>query len=594
MMLRSPKGFFVQIRPRTPVHWFAIAAALLLTAAAYLQSAVFEFAYDDYGQIVYNPRVQSWKLVWSNFTSHVWAHTGDLALYYRPVFMLWLAANYALFGLHPLFWHLTTVGLHLAACGLFYVFARRLTENQWTAVIATLLFGLHPAHVEAVAWISGATESLLAVLLFGSLLCYLRHRDSGKRGMTGSLAGSLVLAFLAALTKESALVLPGLIFSYEWAFYRASPSWKDRLRSAVRAMLPYVPVSAAYLVVRALVLKSAVPEQNMAGYRAVLLAWPEAIAFYIGHVLFPVHLSVFYKPLLVFHPGWQNFVLPLMAVAAGAGALYYGSRRSRVFAFLSLWCITLLVPMLNVTLWNNLENVHDRYLYLPSAAYCLILAMLLSRLKDLHHTRTVAAVLVLIAGGYIYVTEREMRYFRNDYELAHHGVALSPDHPIALQLLGNSFIRQGRVAEAVPWLVDGIGVDPKNVQTLLSLGFCYSEMDNLLLAEESITRAIALKGSEPRAHLLLGMVRLKQNRLTEAEAEIRLGLRLQRQLLSEGETLYHYYLGNVLYAKGDVQGAVGEYLLETRNNPANDPAVATAQARLEEIYKRDSMPVPQH
>src|SRR5437899_23785 len=94
---------------------FTLAAVLLITALAYARSVVFEFAYDDFGQIVFNPRIQFWKLAWSNFTSHVWAHTGDLPLYYRPVFMMWLTVNYSLFGLKPLLWHLAAIALHLAA-----------------------------------------------------------------------------------------------------------------------------------------------------------------------------------------------------------------------------------------------------------------------------------------------------------------------------------------------------------------------------------------------------------------------------------------------------------------------------------------------
>ena len=561
---------------------FTLAAVLLITFVAYLQSASFDFAYDDFGQIVFNPRIQSWRLIGTNFTSHVWAHTGDLALYYRPVFMVWVTANYALFGLNPVLWHLAAIGLYVASCILLFLFAYRLTENQWVAVVAVLLFGLHPGHVEAVAWVSGATEPLLAVFLFGSLLCYMKHRDLGGPAMSGWLAASLLLAFLAALSKETALIIPGLIFSYEWAFGR-NGAWKARFWPAIRAALPYVPVSLAFLVIRALALKSATPPHTTVGLRSVLLAWPEAISFYIRHMLFPFRLSVFYNPMLVAHPGVANFILPVLAVSAGAAVLYYGSRRSRVFAFLSLWYLFMLVPMLNVTLWSNLENVHDRYLYLPSAAYCLMLAMLLGRLKDLRYTKLALVVLLLIAAGYTYVTEQEIGYWQNDYELAQRGISVSPGHPIALQLLGNAYIRQGRVREAVPWLVESLDANPRNVITLCNLGYCYSEMNALSLAEECAEKAISVKASEPRAHLVLGIVRRKQNRLAEAEAELRRGIQLQNQLTPGSEELFHYHLGDVLYAKGDPEGAIREYQLELRNDPAADPAVVPAQERISQI-----------
>jgi hypothetical protein len=563
-------------------QWFALGVVLLVTVAALLQTASFDFAYDDFFQIVYNPRIQSWSSTWSNFTSHVWAHTGDQPLYYRPVFMLWLTANHALFGLNPLFWHLMAIALYVFSCILLFCFGWRLTNDRWIAIVAVLLFGLHPGHVEAVAWISGATEPLLAVFLLGSLLCYMKQRDSRDPGMTINMVASLVLACLAVLTKETALIIPGLIFSYELAFHHAS-SWKERMWPAMRSALPYIPVSIGFLAVRALVLKGITPLHTTVGLRSVLLAWPQVIVFYTRHMLVPFHLSVFYNPLLVSHPGVRSFILPLLIASAGAASMYYGSRRSRVFAFLSMWCVVLLIPLLNVTLWNNFENVHDRYLYLPSIAYCLMLVMVLSRLKEMQYSKSVLAVLVAITAGYIFLTEHESQYWRSDYELGQHGITISPGHPIALQLVGNAYIRQGRTAEAIPWLVDSLQANPDNVQTLCSLSFCYFAAGALTLAEETVAKALALNGAEPRAHLLLGIVRLKQNRLAEAENEIRHGIQLQNQLTPGTAVLYHSYLGDVLYAKGDLRGAASEYRLELRNDPAMDPAVPTARARIDEI-----------
>ena len=148
-------------RTRIPLNRLALGAALLITTAVYLQAVFFDFVYDDFAQIVYNPRIKSWHLALSYFTSHIWVQTGSLALYYRPVFMLWLRANHALFGLDPLWWHILVIVLHLGACCLLYIFSRRLTQDRWVSVVAVTLFGLHPIHIEGVVWVSGATEPLI-------------------------------------------------------------------------------------------------------------------------------------------------------------------------------------------------------------------------------------------------------------------------------------------------------------------------------------------------------------------------------------------------------------------------------------------------
>ena len=120
------------------------------------------------------------------FSSSVWEHltpiVGDLPPpYYRPLFLVWLFVNYQLFGTNPLGWHLSAVLLHLLATLLAYRLVRALTGEALPAAMAALLFGLHPVHVESVAWISGVPESLMASALLGSIPL-LRQRPE-QRGV---------------------------------------------------------------------------------------------------------------------------------------------------------------------------------------------------------------------------------------------------------------------------------------------------------------------------------------------------------------------------------------------------------------------------
>ena len=104
---------------------------------------------------------------------------------------------------------------------------------------------------------------------------------------------------------------------------------------------------------------------------------------------------MFYNLISVTRIGLWNFVVPLVLVLAGAASLYYVSKRSRLWAFLSAWCAIMLIPVLNVTFWNNVENAHDRYLYLPSVAICAMLALGLARLKRVHFVGATVAALAL-------------------------------------------------------------------------------------------------------------------------------------------------------------------------------------------------------
>ena len=156
-----------------PPHAILLVVALALTFIVYAGTLGFEFVYDDHEQVLENNYVHSWRFVGHYFTGHVWSnlYAKDPGNYYRPLFLLWLRVNHMLFGLEPWGWHLTTALAHLFATYLVYLLAVRLVRDPVTAGFAALIFGLHPVHIEAVAWVSGVTEPLLAVLLIPSFLC---------------------------------------------------------------------------------------------------------------------------------------------------------------------------------------------------------------------------------------------------------------------------------------------------------------------------------------------------------------------------------------------------------------------------------------
>jgi 4-amino-4-deoxy-L-arabinose transferase-like glycosyltransferase len=163
--------------------WLGIAAVLALTFAVYSQTLYFQFVHDDVGQIVENPAVHSWSAVPTYFTSHVWEgfDPGELGNYFRPIFLLWLRINDAVFGNRAWGWHLSTILAHLLTTFLVYLLIQRVGLSRDVAVLAALIFGLHPAHIEAVTWISGVTEPLLGIFLVASFLCYLRSRPGADR-----------------------------------------------------------------------------------------------------------------------------------------------------------------------------------------------------------------------------------------------------------------------------------------------------------------------------------------------------------------------------------------------------------------------------
>lgn len=240
----------------TAIERLGLAGILFGAFLVYAVSLRYQFVYDDDFQIVRNPHIQSWKYVSLYFTSHLWSQDFPVTpgWNYRPLFLLWLRLNYAVFGPRPAGWHLTTLTAHLAATALVYLVARRLSHDPWLAALAAIVFGFHPVHIEAVAWVSGVSEPLCAALLLSSFLLYLRWRENQHWAWT---AGSLAVFALAVLSKETAIVLPFIVFVHAWLFpavVGAAVNLWRRFVDATRAAIPYVAVAIALGAARWVVL----------------------------------------------------------------------------------------------------------------------------------------------------------------------------------------------------------------------------------------------------------------------------------------------------------------------------------------------------
>ena len=128
---------------------------------------------------------------------------------YQPLTTLSFALEYKLFGFNPMPFHITNILLHLCSTFLVFKIAERLSGNSTTAVVVSLLFAIHPMHVEEVAWASERKDMLYALFYLLSVFCYLRYTDGGfKLKYYIATAGCFLLA---VFSKTEAVTLPLLL-----------------------------------------------------------------------------------------------------------------------------------------------------------------------------------------------------------------------------------------------------------------------------------------------------------------------------------------------------------------------------------------------
>ena len=351
-------------------HSYAAGALLALVAAAVFSGVLSNgLVYDDGKQLLENPFVRNPHLWWRIFTGSVWSFLGAAAEmnFYRPlhIFSYWLIWRVA--GSNPTAYHFFQWVLYMATGLVVFQIGREILRNDLAAFAGSLLWLLHPLHVEAVAWIASVPEVGCGFFYLLGFWLFLRaERSESRRLARHALAA---LAFLPALFfKEAALSFPLLVIVY-WFFFSGGAEPRG-LRAACWSM--YAGAAAVYSMARVAALghfsgaghlwkispKVAAAGVGLLGQHARLFFWP-------------VHLNVFhiFEPYSSLRSLWPWLAL-LVLVAAGAMR-----KHLPVLGFLLAWWAVTLLPCLDVR-QLSFPLLAERFSYLPSVGLCLALAYL--------------------------------------------------------------------------------------------------------------------------------------------------------------------------------------------------------------------------
>src|SRR6185503_18481852 len=137
---------------------------------------------------------------------------------YQPLHIFSYALEYQLYKLNPVGYHTTSVIMHLLVTALVFRFIFLLAENTTVAGIAALLFGIHPLHVESVAWAAERKDLLYAIFFLGSLIAYIKYIRSEQK--IKYLIYALLFFILSIMSKTMAASLPPVIILLDYYFSR--------------------------------------------------------------------------------------------------------------------------------------------------------------------------------------------------------------------------------------------------------------------------------------------------------------------------------------------------------------------------------------
>jgi protein O-mannosyl-transferase len=527
-------------RLRSSAGWrFALAALVLcaLVLIAYGNSGGNGFVWDDHEQIVMNPALSAETPLASLFTADVRFANRSLSIRtaaYRPLQMLTYRMVIVLAGVSPAAFHVSSlvlaVGGTLAAFAVFLL----LTGKMAPAFVAAALFAVYPLHTEAVDWIAASPELGCGLFFLAAFALFLAGRPRSDRAERSSLSRWRILLFslltyaMALLWKETAAIFPVLIGVYTWVVETGNGS---RVRSALSASLPYWTVLGIYLVLRTRVLGSLATGQRswaLNPFQFLLTALHLMMAYW-AKLVFPFQLNAYY----VFSP--VRSVLDPRAIAAIIFALctlagfIYLLRRAPVCAFAVLWVWITLLPALDVNAVGR--NVFaERYLYLPSVGFCLLVASGMFSLTSHAPVRFRKPVgiglFVVVASGLMAETIARNPVWKDDNTLFSETLHRAPDAPFVRYMVATaqsadpseSAAAEQNYLRAIALAQQQIPPDRFDlVKAYEGVAWLYADRSDYPRALEMLTRVREVAPTSTEADDEEGLVLARAGRWKEAE-----------------------------------------------------------------------------
>jgi tetratricopeptide (TPR) repeat protein len=549
---------------RSSLRSLPVLLVLLATFFLYSRTLTYTFVYDDIHLIPNNSHLLSWRYVPVYFGQSFWSHIpGNQTNVYRPFFLIWLRLHMVAFGTQPWGWHLTALLANVLVSGLVYLLALRLLKHQLAAVIAAAVFAVHPIHVEAVAWISGVSETLGAGLLLLGFLFYLKQRTDSS-GVSYWLVLSLLCFSLAVLTKETEVVLPLLIVAYEYTLGRSTRRrlWGIRL-------IPYLVILGVYFVLRSLAMHGLNPGE--AGFHDAALSLPWLAWAYLKMLFWPTALSPLYDFTYVDRVAGMRFLTGLTLTIGCCGLAWRLRKRWPLATFLAAWFILALAPAVAAFFMAyKSESYHDRYLYLPSFAWAIGVAWLFQWL-NLHYNNRVRAVawggVALLLAALAAVSYRQQQYWKDDYTLFQHAAEVAPQNERAAGNYASELINRGDFSGALSLSQRMLALHPESFVLLRHAALAAFLLHDFSLAESYYSRAVKLNPTASQMHFALAVCSVNLGHYEAALESLHTVLSL-----NPNTARVHYMLGVTLMNLGRWSEARSEFSAELRSNPEDAPS----------------------
>jgi tetratricopeptide (TPR) repeat protein len=466
---------------------------------------------------------------------------------YHPLVIISYAWEYFFFKLNPAPYHIVNMIIHLLNCVLVFYFILRLGAAIPVAFITGFLFGIHPLHVESVAWISERKDVLYAFFYLISLICYLSYLE--KRPGYKYYFFAMFFFLLSLLSKPMAVTLPFVLFLIDY--------FRDRkidYRSIIEK-IPFFILSILSGVVTLYAQKLSEHSNPSFAFPISIFVASYGLIFYLFKTILPIKLAALYRyPLdnnLFLHI--QYIIAPVIVIII-VFLVFYSKKYTKKAVWGGLFYFVTLLPVIQL-LPIGLAVASDRYTYVPLIGIFYILSEFFvwtwqKRLRNHRYLKIIAVLLsfavvvqlVFLTHGLCIAwkdgvslwTNVIKHYPENDVAYNNRGseyymlkeydkalqdfltaIQMNQQYAAAYSNICNVYFIKKESEKALPYCAAALKINPAQPNTYAILGDIYWSRDKLL-SIEMYTKSISLSSYYYGGHARLCNAYLSLQKYDEA------------------------------------------------------------------------------
>lgn len=462
---------------------FAFIMFTLIVFSLYGRTLFFDFSYyDDDVLVLDRQEYLSFSNIDKIFSNTIFGESTDQ--FCRPILNLTFLFEKYLYGIKPFGYHLTNLLLHLFAVFSIYLLLTLRYDKKKTFILC-LLFACHPAIVQAVAWIPGRNDSLLALFVVLSFYFFIKYIQDNRASF---MFAYLFCFVLSLLTKETAIVIP--FFYLLFLVYK-----RQNIKKIIICMIIWILITLLYLLYRKYVLSgqyvATFKDMFTNFYKALIPATPK----YIANIFFPIKLSVFPAMLKV------NYLLCTASFLVFV--LLFIKLRSydlRIVIFGFCCFFFFLFPTYLMT--DN--DFYDHRIYIPLMGILLVVSEMIRNYFGMY-SKKIVAIIVFFFLMFCSVTLYYEQKFHNKETFWVNALMMSPESDLANAMVGQLFFECGLYKEAEERYLKAISIKPTSTH-YGNLAVVYAKIGDLDNTEKALLKALEFARNNPNTYYNLALV----------------------------------------------------------------------------------------